>query len=153
MTESGGFAWFTLQDSEPGNPPANNVNEPTLAVLEWLDTLEYTSVGLFGFSQGAAMSLQLLRHAPHRFAATVALSGFVAAGELPGDAELADARPPVFWGRGTHDRVITDAAIERTESWLPSHSTATTRIYEGMAHSISVEELAEANDFLRANLV
>ena len=57
---------------------------------------------------------------------------------------------PVFWGRGTADTVIPPSAINRTQAWLPGHSTLTERIYEGMAHSISQQELGEVVTFLRA---
>lgn len=152
LPENGGNAWFTLMNSERGNPPAENVDAAATAVLDWLDTQEYTSVGLLGFSQGAAVSLQMLRHAPARFAATVALSGFLAGGGHPGDAELAELRPPVFVGRGTADTIITEAAVARTEEWLPVHTDSTYRIYEDLAHSISAEELTEVSAFLATHL-
>jgi len=123
-----------------------------VAVLEWLDSLEYTSVGLLGFSQGGAMALQLLRHAPGRFRYAANLSGFVVEGEHPGDESLATARPPVFWGRGTVDTMISDALISATNRWLPEHSTLTERTYEDLAHSISQPELADVSAFIRAHL-
>jgi phospholipase/carboxylesterase len=148
IEESGGYAWFTMQNSTPGDPLPANVDAAAVAVLEWLDTVQYTSVSLLGFSQGAALALQLLRHAPRRFSATVALSGFIASGFAPGDASLAEARPPVFWGRGTVDQVIAKSAVERTAAWMPSHSTPTIRIYEGLAHGISADEFVDVNAFL-----
>jgi phospholipase/carboxylesterase len=146
LPESGGWAWFPR--TTPGSPEPTGVDEAAVAVLAWLDTLEFTSVSLLGFSQGGAMALQLLRHAPQRFTAAVNLSGFLAPGELPGDAELAQRRPPVFWGRGTADPIIPDAAIERTEAWLPAHADATIRIYEGLGHSVSTQELGDLVAFL-----
>jgi phospholipase/carboxylesterase len=152
LPENGGNAWFTMRNSTPGDPPKENVDAAATAVIEWLDTLEYTSVGLLGFSQGAALALQLLRHAPDRFAATVALSGFIASGGHPGDAELAHVKPKVFYGRGTLDQVIAADAVERTEQWIPAHTTPTSRIYEDVAHSISAQELADIAEFLGQNL-
>lgn len=149
IAESGGWAWWSRADSPQGNPPAERVDAAAAAVLAWLDTLEFTTVSLVGFSQGAALSLQLLRHAPGRFAATVAIAGFVAEGGHPGDAELARVRPPVFWGRGTDDHVIPADAVERTAQWLPGHADATIRIYEGLAHGISTPELIDLVAFLR----
>lgn len=151
LAESGGWAWWSLQGSVPGDPSLAAVDKAADAVIEWLDTLEYTSVSLLGFSQGGAMCLQLLRHAPDRFAATVTLSGFVPGGTHPGDAELARVRPKVFWGRGTQDPIIPAAAIDRTAQWLPEHADATIRIYEDVAHSISTEELREFSAFLSQN--
>lgn len=149
IAENGGWAWFSRTDSPPGNPPAERADAAADSVIRWLDGLEYTSVALVGFSQGACVSLQLVRHAPTRFTATVALAGFVAAGTHPGDADLERVRPPVFWGRGTQDHVVPDEAVERTTTWLPPHSDATIRIYEGLGHSVSSEELGDVAAFLR----
>jgi phospholipase/carboxylesterase len=152
IAENGGWAWFSRTDSPPGNPPMERADAAASAVLSWLDTLQYTSVGLLGFSQGAAVALQLLRHAPSRFAATVSISGFVTAGTHPGDAELATVKPPVFWGRGTLDTVVPEASIARTQVWLPEHTTPTVRIYEDVGHSISTAELGEFSAYLRERL-
>ncbi|CAN5242458.1 dienelactone hydrolase family protein [soil metagenome] len=151
LSESGGYAWFSRLSNVPGDPRPEEVTEAAQAILDWLDSIEYTSVSLLGFSQGGAMALQLLRLAPERFGAIVTLAGFVASGTLAGDAALQANRPPVFWGRGTIDRVITADAVARTDAWLPSHATADIRIYEGLAHSISREELADLVAFLNAN--
>ena len=148
LAESGGFAWWSLDGATPGAPDPEAVDAAATAVLEWLDTLEYTSVSILGFSQGGAMTLQLLRHAPERFTAAVCLAGFVPTATHPGDARLAEVRPPVFWGRGTSDPVIPDYAVERTAEWLPAHADATIRIYEGLGHSISTEELTDFAGFL-----
>jgi phospholipase/carboxylesterase len=150
--EGGGFAWFPYGGQGDAGARMAAADAAAVAVLEWLDTLEYTSVGLLGFSQGGAMALQLLRHAPERFGYAVNLSGFALTGELPGDEALLANRPPVFWGRGTADTVIGDALITRTSEWLPSHSTLTERIYEDLAHSISQPELADVSAFIRAQL-
>ena len=148
LRESGGYAWWSLEGATPGAPDPVAVDAAATAVLDWLDTLQNTSVSILGFSQGGAMALQLLRHAPKRFAAAVCISGFVATATHPGDAELEVVKPPVFWGRGTSDEVIPDHAIERTAEWLPSHSDATVKVYPGLGHSISTEELGDFAAFL-----
>ena len=148
ISENGGWAWFSFAERGVADPPANEVDAATSAFLEWLDTLEFTSVSLLGFSQGAVVALQAMRTRPKQFTAVVAISGFVAVGESPGDAQLAELHPPVFWGRGTLDRIIPAAAIERTTAWLPTHSTATIRIYENVAHSLSSAELNDITEFL-----
>ncbi|MCY7412798.1 MAG: dienelactone hydrolase family protein [Salinibacterium sp.] len=153
VAESGGFAWWSRGErNPPGNPEAEDVQAAVTAVSEWIDTLAFTSISLLGFSQGGAMALQLLRHSPTRFAATVCVAGFLATTDHDGDAELARVRPPVFWGRGTEDQVIPDAAIQRTLNWMPDHTTATINAYEGLAHSISREELTDFSAFLAAHI-
>ena len=141
-----GFAWWEIRDL--GAPDMSQVDAAASTILTWLDSIEHGPVSLLGFSQGGALALQLLRLAPERFAATVNLAGFVVPGVHPGDAELARVRPPVFWGRGTDDPVIPDAAIEFTEAWLPKHADATIRMYEGLGHAVSTPELSDLVAFL-----
>ena len=148
IAENGGWAWFSFAERGVVEPPAADVDEATDAFLGWLDTLEFTSVSLLGFSQGAVVALQALRTRPSQFTSVVAISGFVSEGSSPGDDALASLRPPVFWGRGTMDRIVPPTAIERTGKWLPAHSTPTIRIYENLAHSVSTDELNDIAEFL-----
>ncbi|KQQ93975.1 hypothetical protein ASF62_07335 [Leifsonia sp. Leaf325] len=147
-----GNAWFPLHDSPSGftSTPAD-ITAATDALLTWIDDLEVapSSVGLLGFSQGGAMALELLRARPGAFAYAAVLAGFVA--DLPNgnDAALAEIAPPLFWGRGTADAVIARDRIDRTQAWLPAHSTLTERIYEGLGHSVSEAELGDLTRFLR----
>jgi phospholipase/carboxylesterase len=152
ITLDTGFAWFPVPDNATSPEQFEVANESARAVLAWLDTVSATSVGLLGFSQGGAMALQLLRHAPDRFSYAVQLSGFALPGDLPGDEKLAARKPPVFWGRGTLDEVIPVRAIEFTDAWLPRHTSLTANIYEDVAHAISERELLDAGSFIREHL-
>jgi phospholipase/carboxylesterase len=143
-----GYAWYDLNGAT-NESRSEGANAAARGVLHWLDGVQATSVGLLGFSQGGAMSIQLMRHAPERFAFAVSLAGFVVPGEAPADGRLADLAPPVFWGRGTHDAVIPDSFVAATHRWLPHHVTLTERIYEGLGHSVSEAELADVLAFLR----
>ena len=144
-----GWAWYPLQGDFL--PVPAEVDAAADAVLDWIDrlTVAPTSIGLLGFSQGASVVLQLLRAAPDRFAYGVALAGFVASLDHTGDAALAEASPPVFWGRGTLDTVIPALAVRLTAEWLPRHTSLTGRIYEGLAHAVSPQELADVSAFIR----
>ena len=145
-----GYSWFTM--TAPGNPPQDAVDTAADAVLAWLDAQSFTpsSLGLLGFSQGGVISLQALRRAPSRVSFALNLSGFVAAGAEPGDDAI--ARHPVFWGRGDADVVIGPEAIARTQDWLPGHVDLTARVYAGLPHSISGEELGDIEGFLSDRL-
>jgi phospholipase/carboxylesterase len=145
---NGGHAWVPI--TVPGRPDPGLVGASTTAVLDWLDehVAATTPVIPLGFSQGGLMATQLLRNRPERFAAAVVLAGFTLDGALPGDAELAVARPPVFSGRGDADQVIAADAVARTDAWLPGHVTLTRRTYGGLGHGISAEELADVSAFL-----
>lgn len=143
-----GYAWYDLQGAT-AESRSEGADAAARGLLHWLDGVQATSVGLLGFSQGGAMSIHLMRHAPERFAFAVSLAGFVVAGDAPADARLAAIAPPVFWGRGTHDTVVPDAFVELTQRWLPQHVTLTERIYEGLGHSVSEAELTDVLAFLR----
>jgi len=143
-----GRSWYPIDGLDGRSPEA--VTVAAEAFLRWLDATagDAPSIALLGFSQGAAVSLQALRLAPDRFGAVVALSGYAAPGELPNDDALAELRPPVFWGRGTHDEVIPPALVAHTAQWLPGHSDLSGRVYTGLTHSISEEELTDVHRFL-----
>jgi phospholipase/carboxylesterase len=145
---NGAAAWFPV--TTPGNPDAEPVAAATDRIWDWVDdTLGPDSPILpLGFSQGGLMASQLLRTRPDRVLAPVILGGLVLGHPQPADDELRDRRPPVFWGRGAEDRVITPAALARTTHFLPQHSTLTVRVYPGLAHGIHAAELADVRAFL-----
>ena len=149
--DAGGHTWFAA--GTPGAPPADSVDAATVAVLEWLDRVgPRARIAAAGFSQGGAMATHLMRHAPERFTSYVNLAGFIVPGDAPADTRLSDLRPPVFWGRGAEDPVFPQSAIGLTQQWLESRSELTTRIYPGLGHSISAEEVDDVSAFLLQTL-
>lgn len=144
----GGNAWFPI--TAPGNPDAEPVAIGTEAIWSWVD--EHLGSGApvvpIGFSQGGLMATQLLRTRPAQVAAAVVLAGFVQASAQPGDEMLATSRPPVFWGRGAEDRMITAEAVHRTRGWLPAHATLVERVYPQLGHSIDASEMDDVRYFL-----
>lgn len=146
-----GYTWFPSDDESP-DARFDSIADVTCALLDWIDSTTSTGVGLFGLSQGGAMSLELMREQPDRFDYVVQLSGFVLPTEQPGDTRLAERKPPVFWGRGTIDEIIPSSLIEHTQRWLKQHSHLTEGIYEGLGHAVSDLELNELSAFIRAQL-
>ncbi len=145
---SPGRSWYAIEGLNGRDPGA--VTAAAESLLDWLDAHAEAapSVALLGFSQGAAVSLQALRLAPERFDAIVALSGYAAPGDLPRDEELRELRPPVFWGRGSQDDVIPPVLVDHTAQWLPEHAELSGRVYPGLTHSISADELDDVRVFL-----
>ena len=151
-----GFAWFQI--GEPGNPEPAGVDAAARGVLAWLDGLAAehgapAAVSALGFSQGGAMALQLLRHAPERFASAVVLSGFVVSGDAPADAALETLRPRVFWGRDERDPIIPPSAVARTNTWLETHAEVDPRLYPGAGHGIVGDEITAVREFLDQTLL
>lgn len=147
-----GYSWYPIEGLESRDPA--RVTEGAQRFLEWLDARVSASaaVTLVGFSQGGAVALQAMRLAPERFDAVVNLSGYVAAGSLDGDEILQETQPPVFWGRGSADEVIPEAAIVRTTDWLPLHTDLVGRIYPGLPHAVAAPEIDDLNVFLKKRL-
>ena len=54
----------------------------------------------------------------------------------------------MFWGRGTNDDVIPPDLIAHTAVWLPEHSELSGRVYPGLTHSVSEDELLDVRTFL-----
>lgn len=146
----GGATWFPLD--LPNEPEQAEIDAATDAVWAWVEANVPAGAPVvpLGFSQGGLMALQLLRTRPERIAATVVLSGLIAAGGHATDDALGQSRPRVFWGRGDADSVIWPAAIERLAAWLPEHADATIRVYPGLAHSVNEDEMNDVRAFLAA---
>ena len=144
-----GYSWFPLDASLT----LNQLEESTDAVLDWLDRLPPApSIGLLGFSQGAATAFQVLRRRPDAFAYAVNLAGFVVPFPAAGDAAVAGRRPPTFWGRGERDRVIPSPLVTSTRDWLRRHTELTEKIYPNLGHNVSESELADLSAFLAAQI-
>lgn len=146
-----GWSWYPLD--RPRGAEGGPIGQAAEALLAWLDgATDADRIGLLGFSQGAAVALQALRLRPREISFVVGLSGYVAAGDLDTDAELAALRPPVFWGRGSRDDVIPGDRIAHTAQWLPDHVDLSGRVYPGLTHSVSDEELRDVRAFLDKRL-
>ena len=94
----------------------------------------------------------MLRFDPQRYAAAVSFSGWLAPGDLPGDATLASTpegeRPPVFYGHGAIDDIFPKADVAAMGEFWREHGTLEERVYPGMAHSINMDELRDVQRFL-----
>jgi len=151
-----GDSWAWFRSGLPGFPDPASAIAATAGVLDWLERVAPDArVAVVGFSQGGALTTQLLRHAPHRFESFVCLAGFSIEGGADADQDsvLAAAARPVFWGRDPADPVIPADAIKRTMQWLPEHAQLTAREYPGIGHSISRDEIDDVGQFLRRTLL
>jgi phospholipase/carboxylesterase len=149
----GSYAWVPI--AVPGRPDPDIAQQSTTALLAWFDqhVAADRQVVVAGFSQGGLMATQLLRMRPDRFVAGVVLSGLVLDAEsYPGDAALAVRRPPVFFGHGDADPIIGADVTQRASTWLAAHTDLTDRLYPGMTHAVSGEELRDLSDFLTTHL-
>lgn len=156
MREGMGYKWFHLMNSLDYS--FDEVKESVELVLTWLDEVKknHTKVVLFGFSMGMAMATSLQRRRPNEYDAVIGCSGFAidAAGDPFFDDDAVAARKPaMFWGRDQQDPVITQDKIEFTNTWARNHVDLTKINYSNMMHSISAQEIAHINEYLRVKVL
>lgn len=147
-----GWSWYPIEGLNGRDPHAATAS--ARALTAWIDAErgDAASVGLLGFSQGGVMAIEALRLRPDDYAFAVTLSGYANPGDLDTDAELAERRPPVFWGRGALDDVIPPALIAHTAQWLPGRVDLSGRVYPDLGHAVSAEELRDVATFLHKQL-
>jgi phospholipase/carboxylesterase len=139
-------------------------NEPQLslslsALTELLDDLDAfglkpEDVYFLGFSQGACLMLEYgARHA-RRYGGMVAFTGGLIGEELdPARYGGSFAGTPVFLGASDHDPHVPESRVHETETALRNlGAKVITKIYPGMGHTISPDELAIANLILNDQL-
>ena len=146
-----GYSWYPIEGLDGRD--ARHVTDAASRLLGWVDAVAPEAVvGLLGFSQGAAVALQAMRLRPARFAFAVNLSGYATPGELPGDSALARAATPRVLGQG-HARRRHPALPRRAlDAWLPEHVDLSGRVYQGLTHSVSEQELEDVGVFLKKQL-
>ena len=105
--------------------------------------------GIIGFSQGAMVALQLLRRNAQALDWVVQLSGAPFPTEMPGDAALADRRPPAFWGHGGMDPHFADGREEAVRDFLSAHTRLEEERRPQLGHSVDEIELRAVASFLQ----
>ena len=145
-----GKGWFSF-------PPTDKSQEERRESMEKLKTLlkkvseqgfNYSSIIIMGFSQGAAMALDLMLNIEHRVGAVIALSGFLM---KEGDVQSQSKSPiktPVFAAHGLYDPILPFEQSKRSLQALKDAGfDLTWREYQ-MAHEIVPEEVDAIKDFL-----
>jgi phospholipase/carboxylesterase len=152
-----GYTWYELDLSAGGlhasQPDPEDFARSRAALDEFVeravDAYDLGSVGLFGFSQGAILSLASVLARPDRYPWAVALHGY-----LPESAEPADgaAGTPVFLGAGEADDVIPEERSSAAADRLREAGLDVTYRSYPTAHGIGPRELQAASEWVRERL-
>ncbi|NEG89558.1 alpha/beta hydrolase [Bifidobacterium aerophilum] len=151
-----GYTWFGTWDYD-GVPTGASLDEQAQeageAINRWVsDNIpDDRRIVVMGFSQGGLLAGEVLRLKPQRYAAAVSFSGFLAHAPLAGDDELAQRRPPMFYGHGSADDIFPQDEVRAMSHFYAAHVTLTERVYPGMTHSICMEEMRDVSAFLTDN--
>jgi predicted esterase len=109
-------------------------------------------VFLLGFSQGACLSLEFAARNPRRYGGVIALSG----GLIGASVDVSHysgslAGTPVFLGCSDVDPHIPLARVKESSAVMAAlGATVTERIYPGMGHTVTGDEVEEIRKVLAA---
>jgi phospholipase/carboxylesterase len=150
-----GRQWFSRVGITEKNR-AERIRAAGAEVSSWIDGelgrrgLSRDRLLVGGFSQGAMVSGWLALHREPSPQAVVMLSGRLAEGA---DWPAPRVSTPVFLGHGTDDQVIPASFLAPAAKELTARGARVTeRLYPGVAHQISRQELADVEAFLRGAL-
>lgn len=146
-------AWYDIFDlSQPRAVNWATVTDSARALEALVARESARKVVLAGFSQGAAMALHVgLRH-QERIAGVLLMSGYLLEGEDQACPPKSDSKNlPVAIFHGSADPVVTaDAATAAVEVLEKNGYAPSLKIYPGLEHSVSDEELRDVFDWLEA---
>ncbi len=145
--QAAGSAWFPypftapLEANEPYLSSALQVLSSLVANVE--ATVPAGRLVLAGFSQGACLTLEFAARGARRYGGVVGLSGgLIGPDGTPRDYPGGFERTPVFLGCSDVDPYIRkERVIEAGEVFERMGADVTVRLYPGMAHTVSPDEI------------
>jgi predicted esterase len=151
-----GSAWYP----KPFTAPLEE-NEPYLSsALEVLSSLLASVVAvvpaerviLLGFSQGACLALEFAARHAGRYGGVIGLSGgLIGPDGTPRDYAGNFDRTPVFLGCSDVDpHIQMDRVVEAADVFKRLGADVTMRLYPGMAHTVSADEIQEVRKVVAA---
>lgn len=151
--QTGAFSWY--HESVPqGEDLDRDIYQAARAVDQWVEESipPEREVIPFGFSQGGALAVHLLRLNPARYSAAVCLSGFLAPGLVPhthpGDKELTQRAPAVFYGYGLADDLVARFESSALSAFLEENTFLKVKEYSGLDHAVSLDECNDIRQWL-----
>jgi predicted esterase len=154
--QAAGNAWYPhpftapIESNEPFLSSALGVVEDLLQRVQ--ATIPAQRVVILGFSQGACLALEFAARNPRRYGGVVGLSGGLIGPEgTPRDPAGSFEGTPVFLGCSDVDPHIPKArVVSAGEVFEAMGAAVTVRLYPGMAHTVSGEEIASVREIVEA---
>ncbi|MFC7375900.1 alpha/beta hydrolase [Brachybacterium sp. GCM10030267] len=141
-----GYAWL---DASIDFQRPESLQTSAAAVETWISAQSAPVVGAIGFSQGAMLALQLLRRDPRALDWIVQLSGAPFPAPMPGDAALAEVRPPALWGHGGLDPLFDPQRVDQVREFMSAHTRLDEVHRPQLGHAVDEVELRAIASFVR----
>lgn len=156
--QAAGNTWYPYSflaptdQNEPGLSSALGVIATILATLE-AQGLAANRVVVLGFSQGACLTSEFAARHGRRYAGIAALSGgLIGPPGTPRDYAGTFDGTPVFVGCSDVDpHIPVERVRESAEVFRRMGAAVDERIYRGMGHTVSVDEIAAVTEMLRTS--
>jgi predicted esterase len=154
--QAAGNAWYPnpftapLESNEPYLGSALETIETLLALVE--ETIPAQRVILLGFSQGACLTLEFAARHARRYGGVVGLSGgLIGPDGTPRDYPGAFHGTPAFLGCSDVDpHIRKDRVGEAGEVLKRMGAQVTVRLYPGMGHTVSPDEIDSVREIVEA---
>ena len=154
--QAAGNAWYPnpftapMESNEPYLSSALEVLESLLETV--VSTIPAAGVILLGFSQGACLTLEFAARHAHRYGGVVGLSGgLIGPDGTPRDYPGSFEATPVFLGCSDVDpHIRKDRVIEAEAVFKRMGAGVTMRLYRGMGHTVSADEIESVRKIVEA---
>jgi len=145
-----GKGWFSFPPTDKSQEERTESREKLKILLNKVSEqgFDYSSIIIMGFSQGAAMALDVMLNVEHGVGAVICLSGFLMnEGEIQSQTNNPKTTP-VFAAHGLYDPILPFEQSKRSLQVLKEAGfDLTWREYQ-MEHEIVPEEVDAIQDFL-----
>ncbi|MBU8913974.1 MAG: dienelactone hydrolase family protein [Spirochaetales bacterium] len=153
--QADGKSWFPysflvpVQQNEPGIPSAMTVIRSLVTEADLLG-VPNGKVMVLGFDQGACLALEFAARNPARYGAIFALSGgLIGPPGTTWESQESLSGTPVFIGYSDVDPHIHRSRVEESGEVLTRlGAVVKLKLYSGMGHTISGEELEHVNSVI-----
>ena len=156
--QAAGNTWYPYSflaptdQNEPGLSSALGVIASILATLEE-QGITANRVVLMGFSQGACLTSEFAARHARRYAGVAALSGgLIGPPGTPRDYTGRFDGTPIFMGCSDVDpHIPVERVRDSADVFLRMGATVDERIYRGMGHTVSQDEIEAVNEIIAIN--